>query len=526
MNTEYQGFDTQNVTDNLDEFVYKISRNQQVLVFMLMTFFALIRLISILTQGKSYYALYGGGFLIYTILLLLISFKGKLWIKKYGNLLTCCVLGLMQIQAYQTNNIEELQQNQQLNIIFSMIIFSILDLKGAYFQIIVFIGIKIWIQVSQNTKFNSYTLIFQLLEAILVGIYVFYQQQGHKIRFSQECFEKQLFRFLPDLIQNQFLMFNLDKQSSSFNLRFKSDITSIKWDDSNAPTSNLRSFLRNCFYEDQSLEQYILSRNNLKDYNHNHYFTQNLNLQYFDHKSNLISLNYSECFLGEKYYLITFNEKKYDYLTDINNSLITCINRNQELTISFLRKQLHLISSAMIQKNQLQQLAKSKIHTMYFLGQFLQINSFSQIDPNIKDINLTKLLQLLVNLYCIAYKPIQIELQSDEHNDFYIKSNEELIQTFFQILCQLLIRLKANVLKNQLIFGQDQNNRKLFYIIIRTECYQEFRSQLYSNPFFQKIQRRLCPNLDILIQNQSVKFYLYKNYQPLEEIRELEDEII
>ncbi|CAD8124246.1 unnamed protein product [Paramecium sonneborni] len=525
MNLQYERFSTQNYKDNFDEFVYKITRNQQILVFMLMILFALIRVISTLTQGKSYYVLYGGGFLIYTIILFVISYKGKLWIKKYGNLLTLCVLSFMQFLAYQTNNVEEFYQNSQLNIIYSMIIFSMLDIKGAYFQIIVFIGLKIWFQTQQNSNFNTFTVIFEILEGISVGIYVFYQQQGYKIRFSQECFQKQLFRFLPDLIQNQFIMFNLDRQSSSFNLRFYNDITSIEWDQSNAPTTNLRSFLRNCFFQDQSLEQFILSRNNLYD-NNNHYFTQNLILQYSDQKQTTLNLNYTECFLGEQYYLITFNDKKYDYLADINSSLISCINRNQQLTISFLKKQLHQISQVMISKNQLQLLAKLKIHCMYFLGQFLQINSFSSIDQNIKDINLTKLLQLLVSLYCNAYKPIQIELLSDEYNDFFIKSNEELIQTFFQIICQLLIRLKANELKNQLIFGQDQNNTKLFYFIVRTECYEEFKRQLQNNPFFQKIQRRLCPNLDILTQNQSLKFCLYKNYQSLEEIRELEDEII
>lgn len=59
---------------------------------MLMIIFALVRIISSLLSGKTYYLLYGGGFLIYTIILLVISYKGKLWIKKYGNLLTCFVL--------------------------------------------------------------------------------------------------------------------------------------------------------------------------------------------------------------------------------------------------------------------------------------------------------------------------------------------------------------------------------------------------------------------------------------------------
>ncbi|CAD8108364.1 unnamed protein product [Paramecium primaurelia] len=526
MNTQYQRFFTQKHAFDFDEFVYKSTRNQQILVFMLMTIFALVRIVSTLLTGKSFYLLYGGGFLIYTIILLVISYKGKLWIKKYGNLVTCCVLSLIQIQTYLINSIEEFEQNSQLIMIFLMIIYSILNMKGACFQIIIFIGFKIWIQISQNGNFSIMKLIFQLLEGITIGVYVYFQQQGHNIRFSQECFQKQLFRFLPDLIQNQFLMFNLDEQSSSFHLRFQSEITTIKWDDSNAPTSNLRSFLRNTYYEDQSLEQYILSRNNLFDNNQNYYYSQNLIVQNLDNNKSPLNLNYVECFLGQKYYLITFNENKYDYLESINNSLIACINRNQQLTISFLKKQLNQICTIMTSKMQIQLLAKLKIHCMYFLGQFLQINSFSTIDHKIKDINLTKLLQLMVNLYCNAYQPIQIELQSDEYCDFYIQSNEELIQTFFQILCQLLIRLKANELRNQIIFGQDQENPKLFYVIVRTECYEEYKRQLENNPFFQKIQRRLCPNLSILTLNQSVKFYLYKNYQPLEEIRELEDEII
>ncbi|CAD8206067.1 unnamed protein product [Paramecium octaurelia] len=526
MNTHYEGFFTQKHSLDFDEFVYKITRNQQMLVFLLMTFFALFRIVSTLIAGKSFYILYGGGFLIYTIILLVISYKGKLWVKKYGNLLTCCVLSLLQIQEFQINNLEELQQNSQLIVIFLMIIYSFLNLKGACFQLIVFIGLKTWIQISEKGNFSILNFIFYLLEAISIGLFVYFQQQGLNIRFSQECFQKQLFRFLPDLVQNQFMMFNLEQQSSSFHLRFQSEITSIKWDDSNAPTSNLRAFLRNTYYQDQSLEQYILSRNDLNSNNYNHYYAQNLIVYNVDNDQSSIDINYVECFLGQKYYLITFNENKYDCLERINNSLITCINRNQQLTISFLKKQLNQISTIMTTKSQIQLLAKLKIHCMYFLGQFLQVNSFSQIDRNIKDINLTKLLQLMVNLYCNAYQPIQIELQSDEYYDFYIQSNEELIQTFFQILCQLLIRLKANQTRNQLIFGQDQSTTKLFYIVVRTECYQEYKIQLQNNPFFQKIQRRLCPNLDILAQNQSVKLYLYKNYQPLEEMREFEDEII
>ncbi|CAD8128732.1 unnamed protein product [Paramecium sonneborni] len=274
-----------------------------------------------------------------------------------------------------------------------------------------------------------------------------------------------------------------------------------------------------------SLEQFILSRISQFQEKYDDIFTKSLNVYGID-KNDTLSINYTECFLGEKYYLITFNEQNQEKFEQIKLQLIECLNNNQSITVSFLKKQLFLLSNLKLCQNIQQQISRLKIHCMYFLGQFNQINSFSEVDFNIKDININKLLKQMNNLFCIAYNTENFELVPQQFQDIYIRSNEELIQTFILIIYQIIIRLKAIDLKNKIFFGLDNNNKRLIYLQIQTECYPQLKFEMEQNPLFQKIQRRVCPNLEIHLINQTLKLLVYKNLESLEKIRKIQEEII
>ncbi|CAD8081053.1 unnamed protein product [Paramecium primaurelia] len=524
----------QNVQKSFWEFVYQGQKQYQRLVFLLMFIYSIIRLLSTLFGDKKFYLMSGGGFVIQTILQIAISIKGKLFIKKLANSLTCFILCLMQIQVYQTKNFQEIYDNSQLLMIFNMIVYSFIDFNMILIQIIVSIGIKVWITII-NDGFDTYSLIYQLIGDFAILLYGYYNNKILKNSFRQQCFDNQLckqidytlVRFLPLIVQNQFLLINFDEKQQQFNLKFDNKITSIIWDESNAPTKNLRIFLRKYYFEQISLEQFILSRISQFQEKFDYLFTKSFNIIGLDQNDHL-NINYTEFFLGEKYYLITFNRSnlELEQFQKIKDQFIECLNSNQSVTLSFLKKQLFQLSNLKLSQNVQQQISKLKLHCMYFLGQFNQINSFSEVDFNIKDINISKLLKQITNLFCNAYNTQNFELVSLEFQDIFIKSNEELIQTFILIIYQIIIRLKAIDLKNIISFGLEYSDNKLIYIQIQTECYLELKFELEQNPLFQKIQRRLCPNLEIHIIHKTLKLFLYQNQEALEQIRKIQEEII
>ncbi|CAD8116802.1 unnamed protein product [Paramecium sonneborni] len=508
------------VQASFQDFVYQGSKQQQRLIFFLMLIYSIARLLSTLFYDKKYYLIGGGVFVIQSILQVAISIKGNLFIKKLTNQLTCLIFCLMQIQVYQTKNFQEIYENSQLIMMFNIIIYSFIDFNIVLIQILLSIGIKTWIFTMED-GFAIQNFIYQLIGDFVILQFVYYNQKRLKSNFSQECFSQQLIKFMPYLVQNQFFLINFDQKTQSFNLKLGSKITSINWDD----TKNLRHFLRNYYIEQISLEQFILSRISHFQENYDYIFTKKLNVYGID-QNDTLSINYTECFLGEKYYLITFNEQNQEQSEKIKLQLIECLNKNQSITISFLKKQLYLLSNLKQCQNIQQQISKLKIHCMYFLGQFNQINSFSEVDLNIKDINISKLLKQINILFCNAYNTKNFELVPQEYQDIYIRSNEELIQTFILIIYQIIIRLKALDLKNKIFYGLDRNNQRLIYIKIQTECCTQLKFELEQNPLFQKIQRRVCPNIEIHLINMTLKLLVYKNQETLENIRKIQEEII
>ncbi|CAD8192234.1 unnamed protein product [Paramecium octaurelia] len=516
----------QSLQTSFGEFVYQGSKQYQRLIFMLMFIYSITRLLSTLFGDKNYYFIGGGGFVIQTILSIAISIKGKLFIKKIAIQITCVIFSLMQIQVYETKNFQEIYDNSQLLMIFNLIVYGFIDFNMVLIQVIAGLGIKIWISIVKD-GFNIYSLIYQLIGDFAIILYGYYNHKMLKKGFRQHCFDNQLFRFLPFLIQNQFLLINFDEKSQQFNLKFSNKITSIIWDDSNAPTKNLRIFLRKYYFEQNSLEQFILQRIPKFKEEFDYFFTKSFNVTGLDLKDHL-NINYTECFLGEKYYLITFNGQNLEQqqFERIQEQLMECLNSNQSITVSFLKKQLFQLSNLKLSQNVQQQISKLKLHCMYFLGQFNQVNSFAEVDFRLKDINVSKLLKQMTHLFCNAYNTQNFELVSLEFQDIYIKSNEELLQTFILIIYQMIIRLKSIDLKNIIQFGVDYKNNQLIFIQFQTECYSQLKFELEQNPLFKKIQRRLCPNLEIHIINNTLKLFLYQNQEALEQIRKIQEEII
>ncbi|CAK87573.1 unnamed protein product (macronuclear) [Paramecium tetraurelia] len=532
----------QNLQTSFGEFIYQGSKQYQRLIFLLMFIYSITRFLSTLFGDKNYYFIGGGGFVIQTILSIAISIKGKLFIKKIAIQITCVIFCFMQIQVYETKNFQEIYDNSQLLMIFNIIVYGFIGFNMVLIQVIAGLGIRIWISIVKD-GFNIYSLIYQLIGDFAILLYCYYNHQILKKGFRQQCFDNQLctkidytiVRFLPFLIQNQFLLINFDEKAQQFNLRFGNKITSIIWDDSNAPTKNLRIFLRRYYFEQISLEQFILSRISKFKEKFDYFFTKSFNVTGLDLNDHL-NINYTECFLGEKYYLITFNGQHLEQqqFQTIQEQFMECLNSNQSITVSFLKKQLFQLSNLKFNQNIQQQISKLKLHCMYFLGQFKQVNSFAEVDFHLKDINMSKLMKQITYLFCNAYNTQNFELVSLDFQDIYIKSNEELIQTFILIIYQMIIRLKSIDLKNIIQFGVDYRDNQLIFIQIQTECYSQLKFELEQNPLFKKIQRRLCPNLEIHIINnskqspniQALKLFLYQNQEALEQIRKIQEEII
>ncbi|CAD8045004.1 unnamed protein product [Paramecium primaurelia] len=497
----------------------------------LILLFSIVGLISSFFYERQEIMYWEVGFTSYSIFLVIISLKGSpekvKAIFQFTNILLC----ILQIRANYYSTPQCIYLSGQNIMIFNMIMFYFSSIQEAPIQLIFFLVSRCVITALVNDMFMGQDLISIIITTLSILIFIYQNDQIQREHFLLQFSDKQWEQTLPVVIQSPFVMFTFDEERLNFNLKIANDMTGICWDNEKAPSENLRFFLRSFKMGNDNLEQYLVTRSRTcSDYKKIFQFQLRIqrNEQIYGTKKYII--RFSDFYLREQVFLIVFDqhEQKIRILEKVKTALIQGINQHQNLTINFLQKQQQLLQNLIVSNNSISTIYKMKIHCMYFIGKYTQCNSFQEIEQQIIQINITDMIKGLIHIYCMAYKTIQIEFSSSTFEDIYIFSNEQLLNIFLVIIFQTLVRIFQNG-KTVFIHISETNNQQdleLIKISVLFNKSEELKQKLVYNQLFYKIQVRLSPKVDIVSNDNSCHFEIYKDLNLLNAIRMLEEDIV
>ncbi|CAD8124247.1 unnamed protein product [Paramecium sonneborni] len=497
----------------------------------LILLFSMAGLISSLFYEKKIILYWEIGFTSYSIFLVIISFKGSPEKVKTIFQFTNIILCILQIRVNQYSNPQCIYLSGQNIMIFNMIMFYFSSIQEASIQLLFFLISRCLITGLVNDMFIGQDIISIVITTLVILIFIYQNDKIQRGYFLLQFSDKQWEQTLPIIIQSPFIMFTFDEERLNFNLKIANDMTGICWDNEKAPSENLRFFLRSFKMGNDNLEQYLVTRSRTcSDYKKIYQFQLRIQRNESIYGTKKFIIRFSDFYLREQVFLIVFDqhEQKVRILEKVKTALIQGINQHQSLTINFLQKQQQLIQNLIISNNSLCTIYKMKIHCMYFIGKYTQCNSFQEIEQKIISINITEMIKELIQIYCMAYKQIQIEFSSSTFEEISIFSNEQLLNIFLVIIFQTLIRLCQNG-KTVFVHVSEINTQKdleLIKISVLFNKSEELKQKLVYNSLFYKIQVRLSPKVDIISDNNSCHFEIYKDLNQLNAIRMLEEDLI